>query len=207
MGCDIHICTEVQKHVNNELCWCNADCFKYNKYYDESAPDEGERKLEIAPIFANRDYTLFSILADVRNYSNNVPVCKPKGIPEDCSKVTRKEIDFWGVDGHSHSYLTLRELFEYLETHPTVKFSGMISKEQAEDLDKYGIKPNSWCQSTNMPGYVFREWTERNTVLDPLIKGIKEKLCDEFWIFDDGERESEIRRAMDKVRIVFWFDN
>lgn len=208
MGCDIHICTEARKSVGGEMRWVNIDHFKLNNYYNEEAPEDGEREWELVPIYDRRDYALFSILADVRNHSNNVPISKPKGIPDDCSKVTRKEIDYWGVDGHSHSYLTLRELLEYLETYSTVKYSGKVSKEQAEDLDKYGIKPDSWCQGTNNPEYVYREWTERNNVLDALIDGLKKRVCDEFWIYDwEKDKEAKIRRLMDKVRIVFWFDN
>lgn len=208
MGCDIHICTEAQQTIDGKKRWVNIDHFRHNRYYNEESPEEGERELELVPIYNSRSYILFSILADVRNYSGNIPISQPKGIPDDCSKVTRKEIDFWGVDGHSHSYLTLRELLEYRESYLAIKYSGLVSAKQAEDLDKYGIKPKEWCQDTNDPDYEYREWTRINNVMDSLIDKLKERLCDEFWIYDwDDNKEDKIRRRMDDIRIVFWFDN
>lgn len=208
MGCDIHICTEVQKSVNSKMTWVNSDHFKRNRYYNEESAKEGEKEWTLIPIYDDRNYELFSILADVRNYSDNIPISQPKGIPDDCSEITRKEIDYWEGDGHSHSYLTLRELMEYTENHLTVKHSGLISAEQAEDLDEYGIKPQSWCQGTNDPSYVHREWTVRNNSLDALIDALKKRLCEEFCICKwNKDKEAAIRKKMDKVRIVFWFDN
>ncbi len=51
-----------------------------------------------------RDYERFGALAGVR--SEGPP---PRGLPGDMSVVTKLIVDDWGVDGHSHSWLPIRE--------------------------------------------------------------------------------------------------
>lgn len=71
MGCDIHTYVEIKKYVNNEEKWVSADYYKKNPYYD--GVDNYEKQFNIVHIFSDRDYGLFSILADVRNYGENTP--------------------------------------------------------------------------------------------------------------------------------------
>ena len=63
-------------------------------------------------IYDNRNYYAFSVLADVRNSYDIVPISEPRGIPEDCCYPIRHKVDSMGSDGHSHSYFTLKELLE-----------------------------------------------------------------------------------------------
>ena len=53
----------------------------------------------------SRNYGRFSLLASVRGISSR----KPIGIPDDVSDTAKYHIDYHGVDGHSHSYLSLSE--------------------------------------------------------------------------------------------------
>lgn len=55
-------------------------------------------------VFKNRDYKFFAELAGVRG-----PGPEPRGLPEDLSSMSRMYTDSWGPDGHSHSYLPLRD--------------------------------------------------------------------------------------------------
>lgn len=58
-----------------------------------------------------RHYDLFAVLAGVRNYGDRqLPISSPRGLPPDVSSLIQKASDRWDSDGHSHSYLTLREL-------------------------------------------------------------------------------------------------
>jgi len=86
MGCDIHAHVEVR---------LDGDWRHY------SMPAVG------------RHYLLFAYMADVRNYgAEPMAVAAPRGLPADASVVTRYEADQWGVDGHSHSWLTFDEMQE-----------------------------------------------------------------------------------------------
>ena len=81
MGCDIHTFSEVK---------INGTWHLYNQ------PDVG------------RYYELFGKLAGVR--STIKPIVAPRGFPQDASLITKMENDYWGVDGHTHSWLTEKEL-------------------------------------------------------------------------------------------------
>jgi len=80
----------------------------------------------------SRNYRRFTNLAGVRDYDNCSNV-KPLGIPNDVSITTRYDIDNWGIDGHSHSYLPLEraaniflhsgeEPSDYEKKHPESAF-------------------------------------------------------------------------------------
>jgi hypothetical protein len=139
--------TEALKNVNGKAQWVNVDNWRVNQYYNKNE-DNGERPYNIIELYGDRDYTLFSILADVRNYSNNKSISSPKGIPNDVTKEVKEEYERWDGDGHSHSWFTLKELMKYKDS-TTVKHSGLISQDQAYELDNYDIKPTSWCQGAS----------------------------------------------------------
>ena len=86
MGCDIHFCVE-------------------RRMPDGSWSAVMNRGLEWE---MDRNYELFGRLAGVR--CRERVIAEPRGIPADVSNVVRREYDGWGVDGHSASWLTLREL-------------------------------------------------------------------------------------------------
>lgn len=86
MGCDIHAVFE--------------------KYVDGNWVQFGDDD----SMCIGRNYFLFSILADVRNYSDIVPISKPKGFPENYDGYL---VEHWEYDGHSRSWLTLQEILSY----------------------------------------------------------------------------------------------
>lgn len=196
MGCDIHIYLEKQNRNNK---WCSFDYYKKSNY---------SKEFVVIPIYDDRNYTLFSILANVRNSGGNKPISEPKGLPDDCCKEILLEYQEWQDDAHSCSYLTLKELKDYKKENSKTRFSGLLSPKQQNDLDN-GILPNSWCQGTNMEGYKRREWEDNMIELDPIINKIEERLIDEHCIYykSDEDKQNKLKEYEEKVRIVFWFDN
>ena len=99
MGCDIHAHIEVK--ING----------KWEHY---STPR------------IQRWYQLFAKIAGVRNNNDITPISEPKGLPEDISEITKFESDYMGSDGHSHSWLNVKEIKEMLkyidELDPTNSF-------------------------------------------------------------------------------------
>lgn len=81
MGCDIHAHVEIK--INNT--WHH-----YNK------------------IGLQRNYELFGKMAGVRGDAK--PIAEPRGLPPDLSVVTKMEADRYGIDGHTHSWLTIGEM-------------------------------------------------------------------------------------------------
>lgn len=191
MGCDIHICLERKVNIDGVDRWVNIDPHTWCEH---------ESKLEKNDVYGDRNYELFAAIANVRSRAEN-PHTEPKGMPKDCHKITKDCADEWGVDGHSHSYLTLSELKEINRAYGgKVKRSGMISSEAFEAL-KEGKKPDSWCQWTNCPGYAQAEWEDDCSPVSGLIEAIEGYLKVVFYSFEINES------GEDGFRVVFWFDN
>ncbi|MBC2174791.1 hypothetical protein [Listeria booriae] len=100
MGCDIHAFVEVK----------NKKSGKWNTYLEA---DGG------LPEYIGRNYDLYAILANVRNGYGFAGIdtgdgfeciSKPRGVPFDASETYLSQVEEWGSDGHSHSFLTLAEL-------------------------------------------------------------------------------------------------
>jgi hypothetical protein len=106
MGCDIHATWEFQESAQGY--WVNGYSWTF----------EADGLMEpYVPILEERSYHVFGILAGVRG--DGLPIAEPRGIPEDCSPITRKMLrdedigEFWGAFGdHSASWVTLAELLE-----------------------------------------------------------------------------------------------
>jgi hypothetical protein len=181
--------------------WICGDYFKPNPYRDMW---EDESKMDRLELYGHRNYHLFSTLAGVRDYSRQiVPISEPKGLPKDCCLFVKTENNKWDCDGHSHSWLTLKEIKDYQNTSPVLTLSGLLSPSDLIKLDEEGIFPNSWCQGTTIEGYERRDWSEPNETLIPLIE-LMEKRAKELMQYD--WQEYDISND-DKIRIIFWFDN
>lgn len=92
MGCDIHICVEVQ------LANGRWEFFGYTSM--------------------NRSYSMFTKIAGVRagltasrGYEIE-PIALPRGIPDDISPLTKAYVQDWDCDGHSHTWLSSDEFRE-----------------------------------------------------------------------------------------------
>ena len=115
MGCDIHIHAEVM--IMGE--WCHVDP-PGSVLWHQGKPFPGRQDAEHmseyqshGDIHGSRDYRLFALLADVRNYTGYRNPIKPRGTPRDVTRRTEEHVDYDGSDGHTHSWWTLEELEEY----------------------------------------------------------------------------------------------
>ncbi len=89
MGCDIHAHIEVK--LNGK--W---------EYY--------------SPLAIWRSYATFAKMANVRNWGGGPrPLSLPKGLPNDVTLMTKLHSDYYGIDGHSHSWLGLNKIIKLLE--------------------------------------------------------------------------------------------
>ena len=98
-------------------------------------------------IYDGRNYDLFAILANVRNGYGFAgvdtgdgfnPIAMPKGIPSNVSKVVRQEAERWGDDGHSHSYLTVKELLDFNWNQTTTQ-RGVVSEKEYIMFKEKGV--------------------------------------------------------------------
>jgi hypothetical protein len=154
MGCDIHAYAEVKRDGRWEFAQEVFDC---------------------------RNYGLFGWLANVRNYSAVPPLSEPRGLPTDVSSQVRDEAEDWSGDGHTHSWLSAKELLD-LDLDATFE-NRRVTRQTG---------PNSWdggCTADLGGGkvVVYRELFG-SCLTDTLdvLRGLG---------------------APDDVRVVFWFDN
>ena len=242
MGCDIHLHVECRTKVEDDYgeIWtrvedplkeCSA-CKGHGINHPDMVRDEyvgktcywcGGRGKRHVPFYDNRNYDVFAILADVRNGrgfagvdtgDGFIPIDNPRGLPEDVSDEVMKESEHWGLDGHSHSWFTLRELLEYDWDQKTTHRGVVDSKEYTECKERG--KPSSWCGGTwgNNVKYVTPD------EMDDLLKNSAD-LNNVYTLVSWSETYEEsatdllevVRNDLsslgkpDDVRIVFWFDN
>ncbi len=139
MGCDIHIVLEQRAKGGR---WIGIDTYIGH----ECSYIKGWA----TPIARERNYDRFAALAGVRG---NGP--EPRGLPWDASETVRFLADEWGGDGHSHSWLPIKDAERiFSETHhwtedkrddfgksyPAVHFFGVdYSEGSSRSADDYRI--------------------------------------------------------------------
>jgi len=72
--------------------------------------DFAKKHGQCVQVLGNRDYTMFAVLADVRNDSIR-PLFAGRGMPKDASNATKKEMPE-DSDFHSHTFFTVQELLD-----------------------------------------------------------------------------------------------
>lgn len=206
MGCDIHVMVEARRYPFGTEKWFNVDNWRHDPSPDDP-DDKSKPALTVKPIYTNRDYELFSFLADVRNYGHNPSFGFDRGFPEDACEHTAAEYARWGEDAHTPGYATLAELKEKASAIDKVNRRGYVHKDQVARFKETGETPDSWCQGVGGFGaeqYEWMEWQDELHSFDALFAALEERKRELFWIFDpdkdDGANDANIR-------IIFWFDN
>lgn len=173
MGCDIH---DFIEYRNSGEPW--QPIGKWTHYPYGPSDDKSEVLEPRYPQdywYGDRNYNLFSILADVRNGYGFAgvdtgtgfrPISKPRGLPHDVSREIRTYSDWYGSDGHSHSHLTLGEILSYDWTQTTVH-TGVI------DIKSY----NSWRDYGKAEGHAPNEYSA--SIDGPNIETISMEKADE----------------------------
>lgn len=130
MGCDIHVMVEARRYpFGPEEKWFNVDNWRHDPSPDDP-DDKSKPALTVKPIYNQRNYELFSFLADVRNYGHNPSFGFDRGFPEDACEHTAAEYTRWGEDAHTPGYATLAELKEKAGSVIKVNRQGYVHKEQ-----------------------------------------------------------------------------
>lgn len=126
-----------------------------NKNGDWESAEIYNKNNRLIPLYDDRNYDLFAVLADVRNY-NDIPfIDSPREIPDDCSVETYKEYRSWGADSHSASYLTLREIQEFAEENTSIKdIVQPIIIRMIQRVEMYSYETGVYNFSKDMPDRV-----------------------------------------------------
>jgi hypothetical protein len=224
MGTDIHLF--VERRVNGE--WLSVDKWTEEDGYPYVAWNDG--------FYKGCNYDLFAILADVRNGYGFAgcdtgdcfnPIDAPRGLPDDVSPKVEANSDHWGIDGHSHSWFTLKELLNF-DWNQSTKHRGYIPakleqgsfyKEDYAAWSKHRGHPASWGGGVfgkNIVTLAERDYPElqESGELDPARRYFVRVEWREFY-HESAEDFLECTlpklKALDpdpeNVRVVFFFDN
>lgn len=87
--------------------WIPADMWHYDYNQEDYDPWYAHK------VYNMRNYIFFSLLSGVREHTiSGIKICDPRGVPNDASYAYKKKVEYWDIDGHSHSYFTLKELYD-----------------------------------------------------------------------------------------------
>ncbi|MGT2638070.1 hypothetical protein ACVRWL_09940 [Streptococcus ratti] len=100
---------------------------------------------DVEEYYVGRNYTVFSVLANVRNYDNIPFIQENRGLPKDITQEVRKEANEWN-DGHSFGWVTLEELSDYFYKYQDSKAE--VFKEAANDIRRLYFE--CWYLSFNI---------------------------------------------------------
>lgn len=216
MGCDIHIYTEGKLDGK----WTHLDELTSVDEYEGEPPYKN-----YSEIYNSRSYNLFSILADVRNGYGFAgfttgegfsPISKPKGLPEDVTESVKEKSDSWDCDGHSHSYLSLKELLDYDWEQTTIN-QGMLTKDEFDRL----MDNDWWKEKTTGPDKEGFYWLPKapnhySSMISGSVEVVSFKYkttyreaAEYFYkqVMSQLKRLAILAGGPENVRIVFWFDN
>lgn len=223
MGCDIHLTVErrvkgkwrrVDKLPPRACSWCDGT----GKYPDGRECYSCRGTKQTVEPYHDRNYTVFSVLADVRNDGYVTPIAEPRELPEDAVLFENEE-DGWHGD-HSFSHLSLRELLDY-DWKQTIKDEGFVDLETFKAWDTAGGKgpPARWCGGVGGPSvkhvsnsemrrriaepYEWEKLDHPYTLLQWTVS--LDSYCKSFLAF--METLKGLADSPDDVRIVFGFDS
>ena len=136
MGCDIHLWAEGKRNGR----WEPIGRMTYVGYWDG---EEEKTRIGVSDFDIGRNYYLFSIMAGVRGYGDVKPIAERRGLPEDCCKLIVDASEDYGIDGHSPSFLYLKELQDNkdrlieaqssFDEHITTLLASMVDKHKLDD--------------------------------------------------------------------------
>lgn len=113
MGADIHMVLERKDKTRGK--WVGINNFNSRQAHVHVRDKEGQYVAAEALVMweaRSRNYAMFAALAGVRGDGPD-----PRGVPDDASDLALLEIDGWGADGHSHSWLPMSEALPIFMKH------------------------------------------------------------------------------------------
>jgi hypothetical protein len=233
MGTDIHCYVEARNQETGK--WEQITGF-VSDYYDPESEyfSKPEFKFAESPL-DSRNYDEFALLANVRNGRGFAgcdtgdaiqPISMPKGLPTDVCDSIKAQSDEWSCDGHSHSWLTAKEIKDYPADTTKKIHRGWVNATGYKQFKENGY-PDSWCGFVDGRGVVRVlecDFEKVNKAMELLANFEGKDVTKVYtqvqwgtiakesapWLFNEALNQLMERSANgtgDDVRIVFWFDN
>jgi len=187
MGCDIHGWVEVKEKYG----WASVICI-----------DE----------LIWRNYDMFGSLFGVRNYAGFRPIAPNRGFPEDASYITKRDYKGWGIDAHSATWITWKEIKE-------IDWEEEAEREDAR-IHVYKVREDGTLEyrhkflwSSELTHEDYRILREKKELRKDNIVYKLEKIKRKDALSNDWKALFELMEVLAKrygdenVRLVVWFDN
>jgi hypothetical protein len=114
MGCDIHMIAERKSNYESNSEWEPIlDAIFKDRLYDVANEMSHWNAPYTFQPYTDRNYALFSVLANVRNGGGIKPIDEPRGYPDDMHNVSKWLLDGWDFADHSYTWLLLDEVLGY----------------------------------------------------------------------------------------------
>jgi hypothetical protein len=221
MGCDIHGYIEVKK---NDLRFHGfVEVQKYASW------DDWDMAFDIKAILG-RNYGMFGLLFGVRDDVFS-PVAKSRGLPENVSDEVKAASQAWGVDGHSHSWITIQEInainwdersnnlssHVYMFPEGSDEWTSGFGWSSALDQDEYDIIDTGG--SIQKDGITYKrlfetkgdslsgDWKLLFQIMNDLEKYYQAQPRYEEVVESDNPVPPVVYHDTSRVRLVVWFDN
>lgn len=164
--------------------------------------------------YSERNYTLFAILANVRNHWYIQPISYPKGLPSDCSKGILKIYEKEKLDAHSESFYCLDELLNFPWDDKKAFITDIVDAyDYKAILQNERVAPNNTTYISN-PEYVTVPKMRKLIQQGNVPHNIRTRLSHSYTYTDLAENflkkyipKLEKLGYPEDVRVVFWFDN
>lgn len=186
MGCDIHL--YVERRENGKWITCDA--------WEGAGDDRGIPYKK--RFYSERNYDLFAIFADVRNGRGFAGVktggALPRGVPDDCCTEYREASEAYGIDGHSHSWLTIAEIMAYDWTRMTTE-TGVVRANEWARWRLLGA-PQSWAGGIAGPGILHVSPEDMERAAHDATGGDLWRLVHESDAFTPGPLRAAICKAL-----------
>lgn len=218
MGCDIHCIVEkkdqngmwkavkgqgfiikmYKEWLNNAIKENDTEHIAYCK--KRIAEERKEQGLSSKWIFDDRNYELFALLADVRNYDGWPSLFAGRGIPPLPSITTQFELRDWGGDAHSWTYFSLKDIKEAKWDQNVIK-TAIVEDETWEEYLQHPEwkRPKSYCG-----------WSSSTTARERSWEVSYRDIAERFFeiVISKMEKLSKHTPYRDEgVRLVVFFDN
>ena len=190
MGCDIHPHIEIEHPVDPEK------DYHYTGYF-------GKLNLE-------RDYYMFSLMADVRNDGTVPVIIPPRGIPDDMSTYVRSEYCMFVVDSPTDEpgYCTVEDAQKYVDSHGSRIFESYLGPVTRSIVAKHDYVENpDWHSASYLYANEFGEIMQK-FYRDAKSQGHPDlKLPDYNAALAAMIALDAAAKRGGRARLVFWFDN
>jgi hypothetical protein len=137
MGCDIHMIAEKRSRYDDDKeGWAPllTPLFKNEHYREGESLSDSTCPYSFQP-YDDRNYELFSVLANVRNGYQIAPISEPRDYPDNMHQVSKWLLDGYDFVDHSPTWLSLEEVLAYDWSQPSPSY--VIGGQLADSCRKF----------------------------------------------------------------------